>query len=73
MIVSTKSVNRNIPNFIPLYSTKYPMISDSRFRQIKRSPLGFSQGGDQEDNEGHRLDDDSPAGNKTPDQRAPWA
>ena len=29
MMVSRKSVRKNIPNFIPLYSTKYPTISDS--------------------------------------------
>src|SRR5216684_3521746 len=36
MMVSRKSVRKNIPNFIPLYSTKYPMISDS--------PSGMSKG-----------------------------
>ena len=36
MMVSRKSVRKNIPNFIPLYSTKYPMISDS--------PSGRSKG-----------------------------
>src|SRR5437773_2655681 len=35
-MVSRKSVRKNIPNFIPLYSTKYPMISDS--------PSGRSKG-----------------------------
>jgi hypothetical protein len=34
--VSRKSAMANIPNFIPLYSTKYPMISDS--------PSGVSKG-----------------------------
>src|SRR6476620_348629 len=35
-IVSRKSVRKNIPNFIPLYSTKYPIMSDS--------PSGKSKG-----------------------------
>src|SRR5437867_386889 len=34
--VSRKSAMANMPNFIPLYSTKYPMISDS--------PSGVSKG-----------------------------
>ena len=39
MIVSRKSVRKNIPNFMPLYSTKYPMISDSASGRSKGARL----------------------------------
>src|SRR5439155_24610806 len=38
-MVSRKSARKNIPNFLPLYSTKYPMISDSPSGRSKGSLL----------------------------------